>query len=63
VVSLVSARAQALIKLAPTGLRGPSIPEVCPLGHDLAKSDAWAIFGRLRHAKRELAQAKHGLEQ
>ncbi|MGE3542183.1 MAG: winged helix-turn-helix domain-containing protein [Candidatus Tectimicrobiota bacterium] len=60
--SLVSDRAKALITLAHTGLRCPSIPDVFPLGHDLAKSYALAIFGRLRHAKRDLEQAKQGLE-
>jgi hypothetical protein len=33
------------------------------LGHDLAKSSSLAIFGRLRQANRELAQAKQGLEK
>src|SRR6266853_2556749 len=47
VLSLVSDRAKALIKLAHTGLRCPSIPEVFPLGHDLGKSYALAIFCRL----------------
>ncbi len=58
---LVSDRAKALIKLAHTGLRCPSIPDVFHLGHDLAKSYALAIFGRLRQAKRELEHAKQGL--
>jgi len=59
----VSDRAKALIKLAHTGLRCPSIPDLFHLGHDLAKSYSLAIFGRLRHAKRELDQAKQGLEK
>ncbi len=63
VLYLVSDRAKALIKLAHTGLRCPSIPDVFHLGHDLAKSYSLAIFGRLRQAKRELEQAKQGLEQ
>ena len=63
VLSLVSDRAKALIKLAHTGLRCPSIPEVFPLGHALAKSSSLAIFGRLRQATRELEQAKQGLEK
>jgi Family of unknown function (DUF6399)/IclR helix-turn-helix domain len=62
-LSLVSDRAKALIKLAHTGLRCPSIPDVFHLGHDLAKSYALAIFGRLRQAKRELEHAKQGLEK
>jgi len=37
VLDLVSDRAKALIKLAHTGLRCPSIPDVFHLGHDLAK--------------------------
>jgi hypothetical protein len=63
VVSRGRDRAQALIQLAHTGLRCPSIPAVLPLGHDLAQSYALAIFGRLRQANRELEQAKPGLEQ
>ena len=62
VLSLVSDRAKALIKLAHTGLGCPSIPDVFHLGHDLAKGYSLAIFGRLRHAKRDLAQAKQRLE-
>jgi len=63
VLYLVSDRAKALIKLAHTGLRCPSIPDVFHLGHDLAKSYSLAIFGRLCQAKRELEQAKRGLEK
>jgi hypothetical protein len=63
VLYMVSDRAKALIKLAHTGLRCPSIPDVFHLGHDLAKSYSLAIFGRLRQAKRELEQAKQGLEK
>ena len=63
VLYLVSDRAKALIKLAHTGLRCPSIPDVFHLGHDLAKSYSLAIFSRLRQAKRELEQAKQGLEK
>src|SRR4051812_29108299 len=63
VLYMVSDRAKALIKLAHTGLRCPSIPDVFHLGHDLAKGYALAIFGRLRRAKRELEQAKQGLEK
>ena len=58
----VSDRAKALIKLAHTGLGGPSIPDVFHLGHDLAKSYALAIFGRLRQAKRDLEHAQQRLE-
>jgi hypothetical protein len=63
VLSLVSDRAKALIKLAHTGLRCPSIPDLFHLGHDLAKSYALAIFGPLRHAKRELEQTTQHLEK
>jgi hypothetical protein len=63
VLSLVSDRAKALIKLAHTGLGCPSIPDVFHLGHDLAKGYALAICGRLRQAKRALEQAKQGLEK
>ena len=59
----VSDRAKALIKLAHKGLRCPSIPDVLHMGHALATGSALCIFGRLRHAKRELAQAKPCLEQ
>src|SRR5512145_2264935 len=62
VLYMVSDRAKALIKLAHTGLRCPSIPDLFHLGHDLAKSYALAIFGRLRQAKRALEQAQQRLE-
>jgi hypothetical protein len=63
VLSLVSARAKALIKLAQQGLGGPSIPDLFHLGHDLAKSYSLAIFSRLRQANRELEQTKQHLEK
>jgi hypothetical protein len=63
VLYLVSDRAKALIKLAHTGLRCPSIPDVFHMGHDLAKSYSLCIFGRLRHAKRDLEHAKQHLEK
>jgi tellurite resistance protein len=59
---LVSDRAKALIKLAHTGLGCPSIPDLFPLGHDLAKGYSLGIFGRLRQATRDLEQAKQRLE-
>src|SRR5499426_322110 len=62
VLYLVSDRAKALIKLAHTGLRCPSIPDLFHLSHDLAKSYSLCIFGRLRHAKRDLEHAKQPLE-
>jgi hypothetical protein len=63
VLYMVSDRAKALIKLAQKGLRCPSIPDVFHMGHDLAKGYSLCIFGRLRHAKRELEQAKQCLEK
>src|SRR5215468_2555540 len=63
VLYMVSDRAKALLKLAHTGLGCLSIPDLFHLSHDLAKGYALAIFGRLRHAKRELEQAKQGLEK
>jgi Family of unknown function (DUF6399)/IclR helix-turn-helix domain len=63
VLYLVSDRAKALIKLAHTGLRCPSIPDLFHLGHALAKSYSLCIFGRLRYAKRDLEHAKQHLEK
>src|ERR671939_34703 len=63
VLYMVSDRAKALIKLAQKGLGCPSIPDLFHLGHDLAKSYSLAIFGRLRHAKRELEQTTQHLEK
>ena len=63
VLYMVSDRAKALIKLAHTGLRCPSIPDVFHLGHDLAKGYSLGIFGRLRQAQGDLEQAKQGLEK
>ena len=60
---MVSDRAKALIKLAHTGLRCPSIPDLFHLGHDLAKGYSLVIFGRLRQAKRALEHAKQHLEK
>jgi Family of unknown function (DUF6399) len=62
-LSLGSDRAKALSKLAQQGLGGPSIPDLCHLGHDLAKSYSLAIFSRLRRAKRELEHTKQHLEK
>src|SRR5215813_3789101 len=62
VLYMVSDRAKALIKLAHTGLRCPSIPDLFHLSHDLAKSYSLCIFGRLRQAKRDLEHAKQCLE-
>ena len=62
VLSMVSDRAKALIKLAHTGLGCPSIPDLFHLGHDLAKGYALAIFSRLRQATRDFEHAKQCLE-
>jgi hypothetical protein len=62
VSSLVRDRAKALSKLAETGLNCLSIPDLFPLSHELAKSYALAIFGRLRPAQQALAQARQRLE-
>jgi hypothetical protein len=59
---MVSDRAKALIKLAHTGFRCLSIPDLFHLGHDLAKSYSLSIFSRLRQAKQALEQAKQRLE-
>jgi hypothetical protein len=58
----VSDRAKALIKLAHTALGCLSIPDLLHLSHDLAKNYALALFGRLRHAKRDLEHAQQRLE-
>jgi hypothetical protein len=62
VLYVVSDRAKALVKLAHTGLGCLSIPDLFHLSHDLAKGYSLAIFGRLRHAKRDLEHAKQRLE-
>lgn len=60
-VSLVSDRAKARIKLAQTGLDGLSLPDVFPRSHDLAKRSALAVFSRLRHAQQALTHARQRL--
>jgi hypothetical protein len=62
VLSLVSDRAKALVKLAHTGLGCLSIPEVFHLSHDLAKGYSLTIFGRLRQAQQALTHARQRLE-
>ena len=51
VLSLVSDRAKALIKLAEKGLACVSIPDVFHLIHDLVKSSSLAMCGPLRQAR------------
>ena len=62
VLYLVSDRAKALVKVAETGLSCLSIPDLFHLSHDLAKGYSLLIFGRLRHAQQDLAQARQRLE-
>jgi len=59
---LVSDRAKALIKLAHTGLGCLRIPDLFHLRHAVATGYSLAIFGRLRHAKRDLEHAQQRLE-
>jgi len=58
VLSLVSDRAKALIKLAETGLECLSMPDVFHLMHALVQSYALAIGSRLRQARQALQQAE-----
>src|SRR5262249_50824391 len=60
-VYLVSDRAQALIKLAETGLACVSIPDMFHLIHDLVKSYSLAIGGCLRQARQALHHARESL--
>lgn len=62
VLSLVSDRVNALVKLAHTGLGCLSIPAVFHLSYDLAKSSSLSILNRLRHAKQALEQTRQRLE-
>jgi Family of unknown function (DUF6399)/IclR helix-turn-helix domain len=58
VLYLVSDRAKALIKLAQTGLRCPSIPDLFHLLHELAKGYSLAIWRRLKTARQALSRAQ-----
>src|SRR5947208_15692690 len=58
VLSLVSDRAKALIKLAETGLECLSMPDVFQLIHELVKSYSLSICSRLRQARQALKQAQ-----
>jgi hypothetical protein len=60
-LDVVSDRAQALIKLAETGLDCLSIPDVFHLSHDVVKSYSLAIARHLSHARQALAQAQEHL--
>src|SRR2546425_2654633 len=61
VLSLVSDRAKALIKLAETGLECLSVPDVFHLIHDLVKSYALAICGPLWQAQQACNHARESL--
>ncbi len=63
VLYLVSDRAKALIKLAETGLKCPSIPDVFHLIHELVKSYSLSMHNRLRQARRALIQSREQLEK
>ncbi len=63
VLYLVSDRAKALIKLAKTGLECPSIPDLFPLLHDLAKGYSLSIFTQLKAARQQLRQAQEHLDK
>jgi len=62
-LSLVSARAKALSKLAETGLECRSVPDVLHLLHALVKSYALAMCSRLRQARQTVRQAQEPLSQ
>jgi hypothetical protein len=61
VLSLVSARAKALITLAETGLECPSIPEMFHLLHELAKGYSLAIWSQWKTARQALSRAQEHL--
>jgi hypothetical protein len=63
VLSLVSDRAKALIKLAETGLECRSVPDLFHRIHELVKSYALAIGSRLRQARQAFSQAQEPLSQ
>ena len=63
VLSLVSDRAKALIKLAETGLECRSVPDLFHLIHELVKSYSLAIGGRLRQARQASSHAQGLLRQ
>jgi hypothetical protein len=63
VLSLVSDRAKALIKLAETGLECPSIPDVFHLLYDLVKGYSLAIASQVKAAHQALSQAQAHLDK
>ena len=60
VLSMVSDRAKALIKLAEQGLECLSMPDFFHFMHDMVKSYSLAIGRRLQHAHTELKAAEAG---
>lgn len=58
VLYLVSDRAKALIKLAQTGLKCPSIADLFHLLHELAKGYSLAIWSQLKTARQALSRAQ-----
>jgi hypothetical protein len=61
VLYLVSDRAKALIKLAETGLKGPSIPDLFHLLHEMVKGYSLVIWRQLKTARQALNQAQKHL--
>ena len=61
VLYLVSDRAKALIKLAETGLKCPSIPDLFHLLHELVKGYSLAIWRQLKTARQALSRAQERL--
>jgi hypothetical protein len=62
-LSRVRDRATALLTRAETGLECQSVPEVLPRIPALVKRSAWAIGGRLRHARRAVSHAQEPVSQ
>jgi len=63
VLYLVSDRAKALIKLAETGLKCPSIPDLFHVLHDLVKGYSLAISRQLKAARQGLSHAQAHLDK
>jgi hypothetical protein len=61
VLYLVSDRAKALIKLAETGLKCPSIPDLFHLLHERVKGDSLAIWRQVKTARQGLSRAQDRL--
>jgi Family of unknown function (DUF6399)/IclR helix-turn-helix domain len=61
VLYLVSDRAKALIQLAEQGLECLSMPDFFPCVHEIVKSYSLTLGRRVRHAHKELKEAKEAL--